>query len=237
MTKKTKKPVKIKAWSYSRLDCYESCPLLFKYRNIDKLDEPKAQPMLRGIKIHNQAAAFLGGSTNVFPPSCQEFYDDFHELKELDPIIEQKWAFTKKWKSTNYFNPLVYLRVTLDALVIYKDGTADMIDHKTGKFHEDSPAYEDQKILFGAAVMKKFPQVHHVTARLWFLDAGEETITEIFRGKAAEGLADLEARAAVMIAATRWPAKPSWKCGGVKRDGTVWGCHFRKSNGGPCKHG
>ncbi len=228
---------KIVAWSYSRLSCYESCPLQFKYRNIDKLPEPKAAPMIRGIKIHNQAAKYLSGETKIFPPSCENFRELFNDLLELTPIVEQKWAFDKNWKSVRYFHPTVKLRVTLDVGLNYKDGTAEVIDHKTGKFYPDNTDYKDQGVLFGGAMIKKFPEIHHVTTRLWFLDSGDEVIEEYGREEILELLADLEERAEIMLNATYFPPKPSWKCGGVTKEGKVWGCHWRASNNGPCKFG
>lgn len=227
----------IVAWSYSRLDCYNSCPRQFEYRHVLKLQEPKAAPMMRGIVIHNEAAAFLDCSVDEVPDSCEKFEDQFWELRDLKPIVEQKWAFTKGWRSTNYFNKKVRVRVTLDVLVNYGDGTADMIDHKTGKYYPGNESYLDQQTLFAAAVMKKFSDIHKVTARLWFLDTGDEEITELTRDEAFEDLAVLQDKADIMMKATRFPPTPSWKCGGVRKDGTTWGCHWRKSNGGPCEFG
>lgn len=226
------------AWSYSRLSCYEQCPRLFKYRNIDKKKEPKAYPMLRGIKIHNEAGKFLASETDIFPESCLKFKEQFYELLELNPIVEQRWAFTAGWKSVGYFDKKTWLRVTLDVGLDYKDGHVEVIDHKTGKFHEDNPSYDDQGVLFAAALIKKaHGRVNKVTCRLWFLDSGDELVMDYTRDEVDEKMAALVERAETMLSATRFPPKPGWYCGGVKKDGTVWGCHFRKSNGGCCEFG
>lgn len=222
MTKKNK----IVAWSYSRLANFESCALQFKYRNIDKLDEPKAPAMMRGIKIHNEAAKFLSGEVDEFPDSCISFEDQFYELRDLDPIVEQQWAFNKNWIKRGWFEKDVWVRITADAVKLYGDNTADVIDHKTGKRYDDD--YRDPMGLYAAATMTKFSKIEHVTTRLWYLDSGDEVITEFTRDEATEVVVDLVKRAKVMLDAETFPPRPSWKC---------QFCHFRASNGGDCEYG
>lgn len=231
------KPKPITAWSYSRLKLYGDCPRLFKYRNIDKLPEPVNAAMGRGRKVHLEGASFLDGTTSTVPSSYMLFRDEMEDLKSFTPIVEQQWAFNRKWKPVSWFAKDAYARIILDAGVIYKDSTADVIDHKTGKHYDED--YRPQMGLFAAAVFKMYPTEvqRSVTTRLWYLDSGEEVIEEFDKAEALEILAELEGDAEKMMNEKRWPAKPSWKCGGTKKDGTVWGCHFRKSNGGPCEYG
>ena len=128
-----------------------------------------------------------------------------------------------------------YLRVTLDACVVYTDRTADVIDHKTGKFRIDREtglpdvgAYEDQLGLFAASTILMHPEVEHVTGRLWYLDADEEYIMEFTREEAFEKMDELNERAQIMMNAERFPPRPNMFCN--------W-CHFRKGNGGHCEYG
>lgn len=217
---------KITAWSYSRLANYESCPRQFKYRNIDKLPEPKAEAMMRGIKIHNEAAKFLSGETDEFPDSCITFEPQFYELRHLNPIVEQQWAFNAHWKPRGWFDKDVWVRLTADAAKIYEDNTADIVDHKTGKRYDDD--YTDQLGTFAGGLCFKFPEVEHVTTRMWYLDSGDEVIMEFTRDEAMHVLAGIVERAKVMIKAEKHPPNPSWKCRF---------CHFRAENGGPCEYG
>lgn len=216
----------ITAWSYSALSGYESCPRQFKYRRIDKLPEPTSPALAKGRKVHDEAAKFLDGSTDVFPTSCVTFRDQFYELRDMNPIVELQWAFTKKWRPTGWFAKDAYCRVILDAGKVYSDGTADVIDHKTGKRYDDD--YMDQLGLFAAATIKMHPEVYNVTTRLWYLDTADEVIEEFTKDQAMEILEDLEGRAARMMTDKRFPPKPSWKCRF---------CHFRNDNGGPCEFG
>lgn len=219
----------IKAWSWSRLALFEQCPALHKYRNIDKLPEPKAPAMMRGIKIHNEAAAFLSGETMLLPESCINFADQFRELRAFNPIVEQKWAFTKKMRPTGWMSKDCWLRATLDIGLVYSDGTGEAIDLKTGKKYDD---YDDQLDLFAATLIKMHPTeiTKSVTVRLWFLDIEDDTqnevVREISKAEALEKFDDLVRRAEVMMTTNRFPPSPSWKCRF---------CHFRRDNGGPCE--
>ena len=234
--KKKSKRNPITAWSYSRLACYEECPRKHNYRNILKLDEPKGEAMFRGIKIHDEGAKYLEGKTDRVPVSYLKFMREMVELKGFNPIVEQKWAFNKKMKPTSWMAKDCWLRVTLDVSLIYGDGTGEAIDHKTGKMYDD---YEDQLNLFAHSMFKMFPNeiTTNVTVRLWYLDADEEVTREVSKAEAQEHFDDLTGRAEIMMTAKRFPPNPSWKCGGVRKDGTSWGCHWRRSNGGPCEYG
>lgn len=203
----------IKAWSYSALTLFESCPRQFKYRKIDKLPEKKAEAMMRGIKIHNEIAKFLEGKLDEVPDSGMLFEDQLWELRGMTPIVEQQWAFTKGYKSVSWFDKKVRLRVIADAAVEYSDNTGDIIDHKTGKYREgDHETYDEQMDLTAAAMFKRNPLLTDITVRLWFLDADEEVIREIPKDQALLKLDELEDRAEIMMTTERFPPNPSWKC-------------------------
>lgn len=217
----------VKAWSYSALTLFESCPRQFKYRKIDKLPEPKAEAMVRGIRIHNEAAKFLEGKLDEVPDSCMLFEDQFWELRDMNPIVEQQWAFTQGYKSVSWFDKKVRLRIIIDVGLEYSNNTADIIDHKTGKFRgeeeededgeityvvEEGSEYDEQMALFAAGMFKRNPLLTDVTTRLWFLDQGIEVIKEYTKDQALNKLDELEDRAEVMMTTERFPPSPSWKC-------------------------
>jgi len=219
---------KITAWSYSALSGYETCPAQHKYRKLLRLNEPKSDALFRGIKIHNEAAHFLDGSVERFPTNCISFRDQFYELRDMNPIVEEKWGFNKRWKPTGWMSKDVKCRVSLDVLKLYSDDTADVIDHKTGKYWPDNDKYEEQLGLYAATTIKLHPYIKSATARLWYLDTGDEVIFEFTKDHAMDILGDLEERAEVMMADTTCVPRPNMFC--------KW-CHFRKDNGGPCEFG
>lgn len=218
----------IDAWSFSRLQCYEECPAKFRYRNIDKLPEPKGDALLRGIKIHGIAETYLKGKDpDELPPALETFDGQFQELHALTPMVEQKWAFTSTWKPTGFFAKgpqAAWLRVVPDAAVLYDDAAAEVIDFKTGKVYGENA---DQVELFALATFAKFSHVNEVTTRLWYLDDGTEKIGEFVRDSAAikETKEEWVERTAPMFNDTTFAPRPSNKC--------RW-CAFSRSAGGPC---
>lgn len=203
----------IKAWSYSALALFESCPRQFRYRKIDKLPEEKAPAMVRGIKIHNEIAEYLEGSVDKLPASGALFKKQMAELRDMNPIVEQQWAFSKSYRSRSWFDKTVRLRIIADAALEYSDNTGDIIDHKTGKYRpDDHGVYDEQMDLTAAGMFKRNPLLTDITVRLWFLDEGVEVCREISKSQAMERLEDLEERAEVMMTTERFPPSPSWKC-------------------------
>jgi len=216
------------AWSYSRLTNYESCARAAKLEYIDKIKTPPVTAMANGIKVHDEAAKFLEGKLSDVPESCINFKDQFHELRELRPLVEIQQAFKKNLRTTGWFDKRAWLRVILDVDLDYDDHTAEVIDHKTGKFRgemenlsggselytfEDDSAYAEQMQLFSAVKYIKDPKLDLVTTRLWFLDHGIEVVKEYGRDEALNKFDELSDRAEGMLNAQRFPPAPSWKCG------------------------
>lgn len=222
----------VTAWSFSALAVYEQCPLKYKLSKIDKLPEPKSDAMHRGLTIHKKCETYLkGDDPDAIPPELEEFDGLFQELHAFQPIVEQQWGFTQEWTPTGWFSKgkkATWLRVVPDAVVLYGDATAELIDFKTGKPWGDN---EDQMDLFANAVLCRYPDIQEVSVRLWYLDTGDERPEEpwIATRKGLRGrLKEWEDRVEPLFSDTEFPATPNSKCG--------W-CHFRKSNGGPCRHG
>lgn len=220
---------KVTAWSFSRVEMYERCPFQFKCKHIDRLPDPGSPAMERGDKIHKGTAAFLTSDAPL-PPEAHRFEQLLNELKAMPAtarFVEQQWGFTKAWQPTGWFGKDTWLRVVLDAGVVYEDNTADVIDHKTGKMYNHN---SDQVELFAAAVFRRFPTVEHVTTRLWYFDVpeGNELVAE-FDKKDVRGIMEKwNARVEPMFAETLWAPRPNDKC--------KW-CAFSKSKGGPCRFG
>lgn len=217
----------VDAWSFSRLQCYEECPAKFKYKFIDKLPEPKSDAMQRGIDIHKKCEDFLNGDAIVVDPELMRFGALFQDLREAKPMTEEQWALTSDWKTTGWFSKgkqAAWVRVILDAGVIYEDHTALVIDFKTGKPWGDNT---DQMQLFGDVTLCRHPDLKEVETRLWYLDTGDEKV-EVFKRKGLDDRLDYwEDRVEPMFGDTDFMPKPSNKC--------RW-CAFSREKGGPCKY-
>lgn len=223
MASKQSRP--LTAWSYSRLKLYEQCPLKFKLKNLDKLPEPKSPHAQRGIDIHKKGENYLLGKLSRVPKEYSAFAEEMRQLKKHEASAEEKWAFTRDWEPTGYFDRDVWVRQITDASVVYEDGVVDVYDFKTGRIYDD---YDDQMEMFATGAMSIFELVEEVRTNLLFLDVGKP-IRQSFKPTELPYLKDKwESRTEAMFSDLEFAPKRNRYCGY---------CHFRRSNGGPCPYG
>lgn len=228
-TEKMMAETPVTAWSYSRYADYEQCPARFKYKHIDQLPEPTGSPaMERGTLIHKLAEDYATGVLKKLPPELKHFGDQFKQLRSLNILVEQNWGFKSDWSFTgraDWFGPDVWLRVKADVAILYDDDTAEVIDHKTGRKYETN---KDQVELFALATKMRFPNITHVTTRLWYLDQPKdnEVILEYEEADFARIQKTWTKRVVPMFKDRKFAPTPNDKC--------KW-CAFSKRAGGPCK--
>lgn len=217
----------ITAWSYSRYADYVSCPLRFKLKHIDRIPVPGSPAMDRGSEIHKEGENYLKTGKGKPPASYKHFADPMKQLTQLNPMVEQQWGFTRQWTPTSWFGADTWLRIVCDVAVVYDDGTADVIDFKTGRKYDTN---EEQVELFSTGVFMKFPDVNHVTTRLWYLDVEDdnEVIREYTRGDFERIRKDWERKTVKMFKDKKFAPTPS-------SHACRW-CPFKKSEGGPCPY-
>lgn len=214
-----------RAWSYSAYGVYKQCPLKYKLTKIDKLPEPKGPALERGIEIHAKAEKFLKNGGPI-PRELSLFRDDFKWLYERGAAPEERWGFTSQWTPIGFFAKNVWLRLVVDTIVINTQGThALIVDFKTGKMR---PGYDEQLELYVSAAFKFFPALETISTELWYLDSGDciGRDSEYTPKDADKFRKEWIKRIKPMQNDTRFDAKPNEWCRY---------CHFRKSNGGPCK--
>ena len=221
------------AWSFSRWEAYENCPLQTKLRYIEKLDvdEEKGPALIRGQEIHDLAANYVRTkrAPKKMPKDLENFTEEFRELRALARKgvvhVEQQWAFDASWSPVDWFARDAWVRVVADvAIEIIAHNTVRIIDHKTGKRRT---RHVEQLGLYALACFKKFSWAQTVESALWYLDLGEDPsftfdITEVPR---LEKLWTKKTRA--MLADRRFVPKPGDAC--------RW-CSFTKAKGGPCRY-
>lgn len=220
---------KMTAWSFSRWADYERCPLLAKYKHVEKRKEPDNKYTTRGSSIHKLAEDYVAGKIRLIPPELMNFEDEFKKLKALKkpkPELECAWAFDINWNPVSWFEQTAWCRVKLDVTAIL-GGRRYVIDHKTGRF---SPSHEDQLGLYALGSFLMLPE-DSIEVQDWYLDKPKDDEDKILGADFKR--ADLPAlkkdwakRTKVMLSDTKFSPKPSDKCRF---------CHFRKDNGGPCK--
>jgi CRISPR/Cas system-associated exonuclease Cas4 (RecB family) len=222
----------ITAWSYSRWETYETCPLMAKYKFVVKLPTEESPAMQRGKRAHTDIAAYLRCDIPLENPYSTApligwtyFGALLNELRALEPLVEQEWGFTSKWAPTGWFGKDTWFRSVLDAAVVYDDGSADVVDMKTGK---RKPEHARQAELYAVSIMVRYPAVQRVTSRFWYLDTGDEAVYRFARSNLAELIAKWTAKVKPLLTDTLMVPRPGRHCN--------W-CDFSKSKGGPCKYG
>ena len=215
---------RILAWSYSRWRDYEQCPLKAKYKHVDRLKEPANEAMERGTAIHLLAEHYAGGKLKRLPKELEKFKKEFAALKKMKPKLEEQWAFNSKWERVDWFSKEAWLRVKMDAAYMLNKFTAELIDHKTGKFKEGE--YEEQLELYALAAFIIFPEAKQVVCRLWFLDSGDEVLRAFDRADWPNLEKTWQKRIKPMMMDKKFAPKPGNYC--------RW-CAFSQSKGGKCK--
>lgn len=222
----------VKAWSFSRWDMHHQCPLKFKLRHIDKLEEPAGEAMLRGRRVHNAIKDYLAAPFDAVglqvPPEAgkaSELVRTIREAPDWLKLVEQQWGYTRAWEATSWFGNVTWFRSILDVGIIYEDDTAEVVDWKTGK---PRGTYGEEMELFAISFMQRAKQITHVTTRLTFTDFKHEEFAEFRRDEVPALIAKWERKVAPMFEDTTYLPRPN--------DGCKW-CAFSKSKGGQCRYG
>ena len=244
----------ITAWSPSKLEKYETCPLKCKLETVDKLcpicfagglkgwepqictkcggSPPVGEALTRGARLHKAAEDYISG--RVAAP------DD-----ALDPVVpwlekyragyrkalvrlEVELALTKDWKVTGWFAKNCWLRCKIDVQDMMKKTTWGVADWKTGKYKPDGE-FSDQLNIYSTALMSAFDIPKSVESKLIFIDAGKEVERPegtVKRKDLPKAQKRWEARTKAMLSDEIFPPKPNYSC--------RW-CAYAKSRGGPCQ--
>ena len=211
------------AWSYSRLSTYRDCPFKAKCKFLDKLKEPEGPALAHGSEIHKLAEGFLKGEIKRLPTELKTLGKEFKDLKKLEVGTEEQWAFRQDWKTCDWFAVDCWLRIIVDAYAKTDVHTLVIVDHKTGRIY---PEKQDQLNLYGLGGLLMYPEVNTVKTAFWYIDHNtvkEETVT---RDQLPDIKKHWNKEVKAMMLDTTFAPRPNDKC--------RW-CHFRKSNGGPCK--
>lgn len=238
-------PKQFTSWSNSRWNDYNECPAKANYLHLQKLPTPKSPQMDRGIEIAEKEEAYFKGPARMKVPA--EIHKDLHpEFKRIKAIgknfllVEEQWGFTKDWQVADWFDwKNCWLRVKVDVgyseergtIIHLYDNKTGGLDKKTGKLRlTDREKYEEQLDLYTAAAAARFPESKQYLTKLIYTDLGVmypfEGPKVTLRAAAIKLQDKWTKRVKPMFADKNFLPRPGYYC--------IW-CHFRKSNGGPCK--
>lgn len=204
----------IKTWSFSSLSTYEQCPRRLAFKRVDKIDEPSSEAMTRGSEIHDLAERFVRGQEgDEVPPALMKFEKGFLTLKKAfeDGIVfcEEEWGFEKDWSQADWRAPECWHQGKLDCFVKNADGSALIIDYKTGRKFGNELKHGEQGLTYAIAAFMRYPELDFIKVEFWYLDKGEKLIRQYTRQQALVFHPQLHQRAKEMTTATDFPARPS----------------------------
>lgn len=208
----------IRSTSFSRLMDFEACPYKAKLKIIDKIPEPE-RPLPpgktehandRGTRVHNECELYVRGEGKL-PQEARYFEDEFKSMaakyKKGVVSLEGEWGFDKNWEPIDW--KLAWLRLKLDANIHLTNAHAAVVDYKTGKKFGNEIKHGEQLQLYALAVFLRYPQVEHVTAELWYLDANDLTSLDIVRPVGLRYLKAFDKRFRKMTEATEFKPNPN----------------------------
>lgn len=220
-------PIKpVTSWSFSRYSDYRRCPLMFKLKHLDKIQEPKNAAMERGSQIHELAEQYIKGVLPAkLPSELKAFEATFKRLRTLFKkrtagiVVEDDWAFRKDWSQTQWNDWTgCWLRVKLDNADNEDPDVLVIRDWKTGKFREElNEEYVEQLELYALCGLLLYPHVKEVHPFLAYLDADviypdPDAPTVYTRADLPRLQKAWEKRVAPMFADKRFAPRPHDKC-------------------------
>ena len=192
--------------SPSRINDFNNCPQLYKYRAIDQLPEPPSIDAERGKLIHSVLEDLfeekmedrnLATALDLLPKAWQEHLVSQPELAQL-VLDEKEWMDRASSLLSSYFtleNPAnfestfrelhlekdmseeIYLHGYVDRLDIAPTGEVRIVDYKTGK--SPKPGWEEKALFQLRVYALLYWQNHGVLPRLLkLIYLGDQKVVE-----------------------------------------------------------
>lgn len=201
-----------KAWSYSALSEFETCPRRYYLTRVSKeVVEAPSEVMQWGNKVHKSLELYAKENKPLPKElaSYQRYVDKLFE-RPGKKIIEQKLTIDQDFRPTSWFAKNAWCRGIVDIGVL-GDDTAHVLDWKTGKRRPDS----DQMKLFAAMVFASYPWIDRVATGFVWLKSKQFDKELFTRDQVTEIWADFLPRTARLdetFKKDKWVPKPSGLC-------------------------
>ncbi len=193
------------SWSFSRLTDYETCPYRFKLKYLDKHKEETSEAATRGIDHHNALEQYVLRYSEEYP--AKYLKETIDQLRDKNPIIEDKWGFTPQWELCDWYS--AWVRIIPDAYYMENE-TLTIIDFKTGKTNPIKHTAQGQLYVIGG--FNKFP-INQIKTEFYYLDNGEILTASYKREQLTTLQKNWNLRAERLTTTRSWNPKPNkWSC-------------------------
>ena len=201
----------MKAWTYSHLDKFETCPKQFYHTSVVRdFVSPPTDAIKWGETVHKAFEDWINFKTPL-PEGMTQWQSIADKLAAMpgEKNTEIKMAVDKNFKPAPWKE--AWSRGIADLVVTYKD-SAVVIDYKTGK---RKPS--EQLGLYAAYTFANYPEVSQVSTGFVWLKEKKIEKTTIYRDEVPAIWQELLPRVARLESAyeqDKWPARPSGLCKG-----------------------
>jgi len=154
------------AWSYSQLKNFETCPSRYYHYNVIKdVVEPETDQLKSGNDLHRAFDARIKGA--ALPLGYGQHESMLAKIISAPGVTygEQKLSMTSEFAPSGYFDKDTWFRTVIDAAKIRDDGSATVLDWKTGKPGADITQLQ----LMAATLFVHLPNLQRIKSALIFL--------------------------------------------------------------------
>jgi len=200
------------AWSWSKLEAYETCPKRYWHYNVAKdVKEAESENMRYGKFVHRAIELFIlkGLPMPMEIKHLEKFVARFRNVPG-ETLGEQRLALNRTFQPTGWFDDDVYVRAIVDLTILGKT-KGIVVDWKTGKMKSDTGQLE----LCGAMLLAYRPEITEIQGAYGWTKTKKFTKATVQRLNLSATWNNLLPRANALETAHQkenFPARPSGLC-------------------------
>ena len=179
-------------YSFSKLNCYQTCPKRFEYRYVKKEKEGECDrsALIRGSAIHEMFEEHHKGKEPKKTPYTEDFKKAIArpQIKKIREHLESpektcrevSFGLTKDFKPCEYSSKDALFRGKID-LAYIDNGVLHLVDYKTGKPKDQKYQNFDQLSLYSIYFFERYNTLEKINISYVYVDHGIANSLEILK--------------------------------------------------------
>lgn len=172
-------------WSFSRLDCWETCPRKFKYRYVQHIKSVPGPAAERGTRLHELCEKYVRGEMSReafegrYVPAAKGgqglvlSHINAYAAARANTVVKVRTEHAVKFdvdykllpdEAKDHFGVVIY-----DVMIWSPDGGFAVVDYKTGRVYEDK--HEQQAATYALVAYRQTGMIPAV--RFLYLDSND----------------------------------------------------------------